>query len=136
MERPEGFSNVNIKHGICGILAVAVCAGVSYEAAYSACKRAMLPHQKRMGRATYHRQRCNALWMLGVKFTETTVVGSLQLRYFDSRAKPDTLYMLRINGHVLCYKNGFIQDQGHLCPLAEYRGRSRANILGWVEIHS
>lgn len=113
LEYPSGFEDTSFrKRGCCGILAIAMATGVSFERARKACKAGMLPHQKRMGVRTYYRQRMNALWMLGVKTASVynCDMGSVEY-WIKNHAKLDTNYIISIRGHTMSYRNNAIGDQ-------------------------
>lgn len=130
MEYPQGFADSHWrKRGICGVLAVAIAAEVTFEVAHAACKRAMLELKLgvRFRGGTWHRQRVHALRQLGVKFVEYPEYKGMTFRQFiDEYAVEDVTYMLANKGHVISVRNGMVADQANIKPRQEhkYGGRS------------
>ncbi len=112
LEYPEGFAPALANKPICGVLAVAVCAKVSYQVANEACRRTMLSHQTRHGGRTYHDQRIAALRTLGAKFIELPLLTNITLKNFVlKQAKRDVVYMVGVTGHVVTVLNNAVMDQ-------------------------
>lgn len=110
MKFPEDWTEELARKPICGVLAVAVIANTTFAKATLAIKSNMLPQQKRHGGKTYHTQRLGALDQLGVEYKDQ--IWDLTLNQFITKhAKPNTLYMINITGHVVLYKNDLILDQ-------------------------
>lgn len=137
MEYPEGFDTTAKRRGNCGVLATAICAGVSYQVAWAALKRNLHllgRDRQRMGVRTNHCQRLAAMRELAVKFTEIDA-GSVTVKQFAQwAAKYDhnETYMLRVKGHVVTLKNGMIIDQRICIPWQQYN--KRKPILNAVRI--
>jgi hypothetical protein len=125
---PEGFDATAMKKKpICGVLAVAIAAGVSYPVAHAACKRAMhkLDLGKRFRGATFWRQRAEALKGFGVRFTvfDVKAVGHMSVIEFcaDRYAyEPEAVYMIDIRGHTMILRQGCIIDQSNYIPWQSY----------------
>lgn len=133
LEYPDGFTDDLSRRGICGILAVAIAANVSYDKARAACK--LFHPGKRLRGRTWHRQRMNALWSLGVRFVETEgEFGSARALLDSGQLKRDTLYMLRVNGHAFCSFNGCVADQNGISNIAFRPGLGRKKVTHIVEI--
>lgn len=122
---PEGFDQSTMHNKpICGILAVAIAAGVKYDVAFAACKRNMPAHRQRMRGSTYDSQRDKALSQLAVKFT---VYDKDKVRHYSvldfcaNNADNGVVYLLEIRGHVVTLKNGFIIDQHACVPWQQYK---------------
>src|SRR6476661_568883 len=116
---PEGFfSSYHSQKPICGVLAVALAAGVTYDVAHEHCKQAMkdlYPTRQRFGGRTYTNQRELAMKRLGVKFERTDIVAKAP-RLIDAikEFEPDTLYQVVYAKHIATIRNGFIIDQHKL----------------------
>lgn len=127
LEYPNGFVGSKWqRRGICGVLSVALCAGVSFEVAHAGCKRAMIDLKLglRFRGGTYHKQRLRVLDRLAVRYEEVALTGRTTVGDFASyHAKPGVAYMLRIKGHVLTLKDGVACDQGHCGPVSSYKRR-------------
>lgn len=123
MEYPEGFfSSYHSQKPICGVLAVAVAAGVTYDVAHDAIKRAMhklTPHRQRFGGWTQPNWQNDALSQLGVKFEET-IIASKKPKLINAIAdfEPDVTYIVGTPKHVQVIRNGVLIDQGKLAPVA------------------
>lgn len=129
MEYPSGFkAEVHSKKPICGVLAVALCAGVSYDVAHAACKRSMLALKLGMrfrGR-TYLRQLKHALSGLAVRFTEYKQNDNPTIAHFaEFRAEPEVTYLLRVSGHFLTLRDGILIDQGACLPYSLHKCKGR-----------
>jgi hypothetical protein len=112
MEYPDGFLDDHRRMPICGILAVAICANVSFETAKATLARCKLPHQTRMRSRTFPRQQANALWTLGMKFAEHVQFDGMTVeRFITEFSKPGVLYKLHTQGHVFCVRNHAVIDQ-------------------------
>lgn len=117
VEYPEGFDQSVMQHKpICGVLAVALAAGVSYEVAHAACKRNMPKSRKRFRGATYNSQRDKALEQFGLRFTvfKTDFVGYTVKEFCQLVEGHNKIYLVEIRGHVMTLKDGFLIDQ-HIC---------------------
>ncbi len=120
MQFPVDWTEDLVRKPICGVLAVAVVAGVTFKKATLAIKANMLPHQKRHGGKTYHEQRLGALRDLGIKFHDQMWDKVALNRFITGAAQPDTMYMINVTGHVIVYKDGFVIDQRGKVPYEEY----------------
>ena len=118
-EYPEGFfSNYHSHKPICGVLATAMAAGVTYDVAHATCKQAMhdiFPNRQRFGGITYEPQIDLALKRLGVQF-EKTVFNSHRPRFIDlvKEFEPDVTYHVVTPKHIQTVRNGYVIDQGKL----------------------
>lgn len=141
MEYPEGFDATVMRNKpICGVLAVAICAGVSYPVAFAACKRNMPAHRQRMRGSTHPSQREAALRELAVKFTDLTrhYRDFSVMSFCAGFADDDNTYMLKVRKHVLTLKGGFLIDQQRCIPWQNYthpriklKGVLRIDGKGW-----
>ncbi len=116
---PEGFfASYHSQKPICGVLATAIAAGVTYDIAHATCKQAMhdvFPHRQRFGGITYEPQIDLALKRLGVQY-EKTVFTSKKPRFIDliKEFEPGVLYQVVTPKHIQCVRDGFLIDQGRL----------------------
>jgi len=118
-EYPEGFfSNYHSQKPICGVLAVAIAAEVTYDVAAEHCKETMKichPNRQRFGGKTTTAQRELAMQRLGVKF-ERTNIDSKKPKLIDlvKTFEPGVLYQVVTPKHISCVKDGYLIDQGRL----------------------
>lgn len=122
---PEGFDATQDKNRpICGVLAVAIAAGVSFDVAFAACKRNMPKHRQRMRGSTYKEQRDAALKELGVKFNARFRCNDIHtfsvLQFCEMHANDGFVYLLEVRGHVMTFRDGCIIDQGKYIPWQSY----------------
>lgn len=140
MDYPEGFfSSYHSQKPICGVLAVALAAGVTYDVANDQCKQAMkdlYPSRQRFGGKTSTAQRELAMKRLGVKFERTNIVGQ-KPRLIDAVKdfEPGVIYHVVTPKHVQTIKDGVLIDQGKrepvaLCPQAKKRVSEITKIVG------
>lgn len=120
---PEGFfSSYHSQKPICGVLAVALAAGVTYDVAAAALKQAMHdcdPKRQRFGGWTKPSWQNIALARLGVKFEET-VIKSRKPKLIDAIKdfEPGVIYLVCTPKHIQTIKDGILIDQGKLAPVA------------------
>ena len=123
MEYPSGFkAEIHSKKPICGVLAVAVCAGVSYDVAHAITKKVtleLMPERQRFGGRTYLKHLRVAMERLAVKLSPTIVVNKplTVARFAREYAKPGMTYLLQISGHFLCVRDGIAIDQEQSLPV-------------------
>ena len=117
---PVGFDpETHRNKPICGVLTIAIAAGVSYDKAHELCRQNMPSHRARFRGATYDTQRDAALKQAGIKFTVLKPNISV-MKFCDWFAKDGKTYLLQVRGHVMTLKNGFLIDQ-HICkPWQQY----------------
>ena len=125
IDYPAGFDATRDKQRpICGVLAVALAADVSFDVAFAACKRNMMSFQKRMRGATYAPQRDEALRELAVKFDPNWRCNDIHtfsvMQFCEMHADDGKTYLLEIRGHILTLKGGRIIDQHINKPWREY----------------
>lgn len=117
---PDGFVRErDRKRPICGVLAVAIAAKVSFDVAFEACKRNMPKHRQRMRGSTYKEQRDAALRELAVKFTVINTEQSVR-DFCQVRQDDGYVYILEVRGHVLTLRDGAIIDQSRYCIWQDY----------------
>jgi hypothetical protein len=140
MEYPEGFfSSYHSQKPICGVLAVALAAGVSYDIAHEHCKATMhilYPKRQRFGGRTYSNQRELAMDRLGVKYEKTEFVTKRpKLVDIVKTFEPGVMYHVVTAGHIQTIKDGILVDQGvkekvENCPQAKKRVKHIIKIIG------
>lgn len=114
---PEGFfASYHGQKPICGVMAVAMAASVSYDIAHATCKRAMHevnPKRQRFGGITIEPQIDLALKHLAVKFDKTIYEPGHQPRFIDliETLEPDTFYHVIVPKHIMTVINGKVIDQ-------------------------
>jgi len=117
MEYPEAFyHSYHSQKPICGVLAVAIAAGVTYDVASEACKQAMkdiYPNRQRFGGKTTTPQRELAMKRLGVKF-ERTNFETKKPKFIDvvRDFEPGVMYHVVTPKHIQTVLDGFVIDQG------------------------
>lgn len=112
MEYPQGFfGSYHSQKPICGVLAVAIAANVTYDVAHEACKRNLPKHRQRFGGKTYDDQRRFAMAQLGCKIEDVNLKGSLKT--VIEQLEPGQTYHIVYARHVVTVKDGFVIDQQH-----------------------
>ena len=118
-EYPDGFfSSYHSQKPICGVLAVAIAAGVTYDVACQTLTDAMKivhPNRQRFGGKTTAPQQSLALKMLGVKFEET-VITAKKPKLIDvvKTFEPGITYLVTTPKHISAVRDGYLIDQGRL----------------------
>lgn len=137
---PEGFfSSYHSQKPICGVLAVAIAANVTYDVACQTLTdslKVVHPSRQRFGGKTSTVQRNHALKSLGVKFEETEIAAK-KPRLIDAIKdfEPGIIYLVVTPKHVQAIRDGFLIDQGRLqrvelCPQAKKRVSNIVKIIG------
>lgn len=109
---PSDWDTALSKKPICGVLATAVAAQVTFEAATNAIKNSLMPWQKRHGGRTYPEQVAEAMNKLGVSYTQLPDVQKMTLRrWHELYALPNVRYMVWTSGHVVSTYNAYAMDQ-------------------------
>lgn len=130
--------------GNCGLLAMAICSGRSLAETtqwfryYGNLRNT--PKTNSQGFAfkgnwkgtTYHAtysQYLNSKW---VKHSHIKHLGNVTInRFANYIARPGLLYAIRIRGHILTLKDGFLCDQKQNCLVAEHRCRKKRITDTW-----
>jgi hypothetical protein len=124
MQYPTDFTPELKRKPICGVLSVAMTAGVTFKRATEVIKKNLMPFQKRHGGKTYIPQRCNALKELGVAFKEIPLPRRMTLAtYVRNYCKPFTTYMITTSRHVVTVKNRIICDQIEIAHIDMHNAR-------------
>lgn len=124
MQYPKDWTYELSQKGVCGILAVAISAGVSYKQANEACKKNMMPWQKRHRGGTFTEQRMGALKTLGKRFVEIVPEQRRNVRTtIRELCRSDRTYVLTTAQHVLVYRNGELADQGLIDHYESHPGK-------------
>jgi hypothetical protein len=135
MTRPDGFAvpHDDPRKGNCGLTALAIVSGKSFSEVRSEYLRCY-PKSYRWGGATRHAERMELLAIWGVPHSEVNPPRRMQFRtWFRRFAKPGTTYMLRHNGHVCVFRDGWVIDQSGPKTADNYRWR-KAIITNVVEV--
>ena len=128
-EYPDGFfSSYHSQKPICGVLAIAIAAGVTYDVACATLTKALTvvhPNRQRFGGKTSAPQQSLALKWLGVQFEET-VITAKKPKLIDAvkTFEPGVIYLVTTPKHIQAIKDGYLIDQGRLqrvelCPQAK-----------------
>lgn len=114
MDYPSDFTEDMRKQGICGVLAIAVASKRTLADAHEACKRHLMPHQKRHVRRTYDEQIIASIEGFGRRVEELPVVRQNLRKWVDTCSQPNETYVVFVSGHVLTVKNDMVLDQAAL----------------------
>lgn len=125
MKYPRDFTVELTRKPICGVLSVAMIAGVSFAKATQAIKDNMLPFQKRHGGKTYHDQRLGALSDLGVRYRDIKVEKMTLARCIHEHCHPGRTYMINTSSHVVTYRDGEVADQNEISHIRDHSSRRR-----------
>ena len=106
--RPVGF---NPEAPNCGVTAVAIAAGVTFQVAWDILKKIGNRNGNWKG-VTYVHQQVTALKELGVKYQHNYIKGRPTLQqWVQWETKPGVTYMVVTTGHVQVVKDGKVVDQ-------------------------
>lgn len=103
----------------CGLVALAVAARTTYMDAEDWYRRRVRPRGNWKGR-TYHKHygayltACN-VWYVYRQYERGE---QMTVQAHARELKADTTYMIRVNGHMLVYRNGYTIDQSGVRPVA------------------
>ena len=115
MQYPDGFLPEHRNRGICGVLALSICADVSFDVARATLKMAMhklYPTRQRFRVGTHKPQIELALKMLGIRFVNRPEYEGMTVGNFTHICKPDVKYMVYMSRHVATVFDRKICDQG------------------------
>lgn len=114
--------------GNCGVLSVAIVAGVSFEKAWAACRM-----RKGSKGATSAGQREIALNALKVRFEKKRFLKTRPTVRVFARdwTVPGVTYMATTHGHVVTVKDGIVIDQQGASPAATHWTRNKRVISAW-----
>lgn len=124
--------------GHCGVLAVAIFAGRTFEEAWAA----LAPKRGRWSGGTRHGDRVAALRSWGIPLRTVLHLPAHECSYWQGRsplltydasaprcsvatfarrhAKPGVTYMLRVSRHVVTLRDGIVIDQTQAAPAASH----------------
>ena len=128
IERPEGFIASHANRGICGVIATAICANVSYQVAWATLKQIMIEDEigQRFRGGTYKNQRNKALSRLAVKHEEVKAgMGWKVWEFVAHVCEPGVMYMVCFKGHVFCIKDAWVIDQSYSGPIQAWKVRNK-----------
>lgn len=133
---PAGYAPRKEPH--CGVLAVAIAAGVSFEDAWGTIKAQASYGASWRGR-TYDADRSRALKALGASYVERFHVPARMIRgtchavaggryverctvatFARRHAKPGVTYLLTVGGHCVTLRDGIVADQHAVAPAAKH----------------
>lgn len=133
MQYPTDFTSELKRKPICGVLSVAMIAGVPFNKATEVIKKNLMPWQKRHGGRTYHEQRLKSLKTLGVPFREVPTPKMNLGRFVREHAKPNKTYMVETGSHVVTVRNALVADQTEIKPIDQH-GCRRYFVMNVTEI--
>ena len=120
MKYPVDFTTELSKKPICGVLSVAMIAGVTFAQATQAIKNNMMPFQKRHGGKTYHEQRLGALEELGIQFRDMNVPRVTLAHCIHKYCDANRTYMINTSSHVVTVRNKVVADQVEIANIEEH----------------
>ena len=118
---------------LCGVMAVANCAGVAIQDAFEAFKAKF-----KLGGSWKGRTSCNQLSAMlkhyDVKFQRQKVVdGKISLaRFIDWHTAKGKRYMVRTGNHFQYIEDGVVTDQRGSFPIDEFWGKRKMVTHIWV----
>lgn len=125
LKYPDGYTGTS-RDPHCGVLAVAICAGVSFETAWDIFKSYRTPRQRARWRgATNWQERDLALLQLKVDYGTLAVRRQTLLAFVRDVAKPGETYMVRVRGHVVTVRDGMVIDQTACAPASKHPSRRK-----------
>jgi len=114
------------KGGNCGVTALAVSAGISFQKAWDTF-RAVNPRaygHKRWTGGTYTGDQAKALERLQIAFDDMMLTRRMNMnRFVRDCTQRDTVYMVTTGKHVQTVLNGSVIDQQGKKPINEYWGK-------------
>jgi hypothetical protein len=124
MKYPADFTDDLRKKPICGVLAVAVVAGITFAEATEVIKRNLMPWQKRHGGRTYPEQLEASLRELNVNFHVLPIMEKLTLeRWITKYCNPGKTYMIATSRHFVTFRDGIVVDQYEINPISVFGAR-------------
>ena len=135
---PDGYTPRLEPH--CGVLSVAMCAGVTFETAWATLESVIIRKTRGGWKgATTGAERVAALTILGVPHVtrrhvpasrfqrlppdyveENRLAPGCTVAGFAARhAKPGVTYMIPVSGHVVTLRDGLVADQCGIAPAAK-----------------
>lgn len=121
---PSDWDMALSKKPICGVLATALAANVTFDKATDAIKRSLMPWQKRHGGRTYPEQVAEAMNKLGVKYVQLPSVPKMTLtNWHKTYAMPNVHYMVWTSGHVVTVENAYAMDQYEISHIEDFKSR-------------
>jgi len=110
----------------CGVTALAVSAGVSFQKAWQTFQ-AVNPrtYGRRWKGGTYTTDQARALERLKVAYDNMQLPRMNLKNFVDTYAAPDTVYMVTTTTHVQTVLNGEVIDQAGKKPIDEFWGRKK-----------
>lgn len=116
----------NRKNGNCGITALAIVLGVSFDEVWNAYQE-FHPRKGNWKGTTHHYPRLKVLKKYGVKFNDGERKKNKRNMSLKSwvhwHQRPNTTYMITTTGHVQVVRNGMVMDQTtpNPVPVADFR---------------
>lgn len=120
----EFYGNYHSQKPICGVLALAIAADISFAEANEKLKEAMhkvSPSRQRFCGPSTNAERDYAMEKLGVEFKEIPVSSlgarTMKLKDICAKLEPGKLYHINTPKHISTFRNGFLIDQGRNKPV-------------------
>lgn len=137
LEYPVGFDQERMsRKPICGVLAMAIVANVSFDVARATLKdllHELYPYRRRFGGAISLAMFERAMKRLAVRYDKREVVGNLRVsRFAQVCAKPGVLYAVRVPDHLITMRDGMVLDQAKHCHWSELK--SNRKVTHYYEI--
>lgn len=107
------------RRGDCGVVAVAIAGRTEYQHAHSVLYPIVHRRCQRWHGGTSFHERCEAMAIMGIKWTQLDVPDGLTLAAWirDHRPYKRTRYMVQTMGHVQIIKGDYITDQAGCRPI-------------------
>lgn len=129
---PEGYTPA-AQEPHCGVLATAICAGVTFDEAREALLSPFATYgipAKYKGKLqrgmTWATQREAALLQMGVTYVSLTGLPAMTLKTFVKRhAKAGRTYMVTVTRHVVTVRDGMVIDQSACAPVDQHPSRNK-----------
>lgn len=136
IQYPADYCPSLARRGICGVMAVSICAKVNFDIAFAAARRTLGDDGKRFrgGMHVGHLLRC--LEELGVNFNHAMMADDVNItleQWVNTRPKWGETYIVYVTGHYVTTRDGHVADQGFNGHVSKSRTRRR-KVLGWVRI--
>ena len=116
---------------LCGVMAVANCAGVAIQDAFEAFKAKF-----KLGGSWKCRTNCNQLSAMlkhyNVKFQKTNSPNCNLARFIDWHTAKGKRYMVRTGNHFQYIEDGVVTDQRGSFPIDEFWGKRKMVTHVWV----
>jgi len=123
MQYPVDFKEEHRSQGLCGVLAIAVAAGVTLADAHEACKRNLDADRKRHVRSTSVPQIEASVRDFGKETVLYDVERTTVRRWAESFGGRHAIVFTA--SHAMVYRDGLLCDQTEIAPAAQHDCKRR-----------